>query len=146
VIRELVDAAPATERSCVMPQRLSYESHIHKDSHVRRIASGLLARRSVRLIVLALLYAATYASLRTSRLLIHRNYLYWDENAPGSAPSGGYVEKHDIGGRAFFDVNGRQADDAFGCFARVAFWPLVRAESYCWRQQATSSRGSSMAN
>jgi hypothetical protein len=92
-----------------------------------------LTRRVGQAAILLLLYAMTYCGLRASRCLVHRNYLYWDERAPGYPAGGGYVDVHDVGHGSFFDEHGRPRNAASDQVVRAIFPPFVQAEAWFWQ-------------
>src|SRR4051794_24181321 len=119
-----------------MPLQLSYEPATGRGAAARRLLARLLRRRLARVVCVAMLYAAAYGGLRVTFVLVHRNYLYWDENAPGYVTGGGYVEVQDVGHGSFFNEHGRPLNGRLDRFCRVAFYPFVKAEEWYWRRHA----------
>ena len=117
-----------------MPLPLSYEAATSRGSAARRFLARLLRSRLARVAGVVVLYVAVYCGLRATRVLVHRNYLYWDRNAPGSPPGGGYVEVDDVGHGSFFDQHGSSMNGSVDRFCRIGFYPLVKAEESYWRR------------
>jgi hypothetical protein len=93
--------------------------------------------RLLRVGCVLILYAAVYCTLRATRVLVHRNYLYWDEDAPQYTTGGGYIEVDDVGHGSVFNENGLPVNSRADRFCRFTFYPLVKAEEWYWRANAS---------
>jgi hypothetical protein len=119
-----------------MRLRLSYEPATGRNAAGRRLRARLLHSRLARIMFVAMFFAAVYCGLRVTRVLVHRNYLYRDEDAPGYVTGGGYVEIHDVGHGSVFNEHGRPINGRLDRVCRVLFYPFVKAEEWYWRRHA----------